>query len=1629
MSSRFRPVIRVFVSSTFSDLKEERNVLQRKVFPRLENYCLVRGFQFQAIDLRWGVPSEAGLDHRTMQICFDELRRAQEVSPRPNFLVLLGDRYGWQPLAESITEDEFRTLEKDADQLDREAGRDVPAGDSAKRTLQIWYRRDDNAVPTEYVLRSRNEWPDAPEWSEEREKGEWSKVERVLWDVVNNAYPTENLVGRFAHIPGLNEPLPSIVKFQASATEQEIWRGALAVPDAPEHVVAWYRTIRNRDEYLSDERAKDFFDKDPALHGAASDLRDELSRRLHTERTEDIQPVEVDLHPSADDSKLEVTTDHLAKMSDDIEMGLVQIIEKEISEYWRPSIGGAQPQPPVEATGPSEARKLELEAQAHEIFGESRAPEGRFVGRKKELEAIATYLSDQTDRKPLVVYGPSGVGKTALLAQAARAAKGFGCRIIVRFLGTTPQSSNLRSLLSNLCRAMRPAGEVEKGVPAELRELQDEFDRHLAAATQGKPILLFLDALDQLDQADAARQTYWLRTPLKPHVKVVVSCIYDTELEKKRQELAEKTFLEGPEPLNEAYLALEQRKLVDRAIAVESLTADEAMKAMDLWLAQDGHRTGRGRQLTKEQRNAIEGRITPDAATACRRPLYLRVLFEECRLWPSWKTVSVADLGQNTAGLLADLFKRLESDAVHGRILVESALGYIGSARHGLSENEMLEVLWADPDYKQHLDEVSRKNKHDLPPEATRIPIAIWSRLRHDLDPYLAEHAAPGGAVLNFYHREVRLMVEKHFLSLARQRVLRHSRLAMYFQSDRQPWWREADSSRQVTDDEAARRLPNARKADELPKQWLAVAKTAADCGIQSGRDLAADAIEELFQRLDFLEAKAEAGLAFDLVADFAAAVKAITEERSSHRILQLLHCALRRDASGIAERPHLLLQYLWHTCHWYDSPRTPDHCVWKAPADAEKTSWPWNQPGPRLFELTEKWLDQAKRYASFRRPWLRSCRPSGVPLESAVQAVLHGQADSVHDVAITPDGRLVVSRCFDGTVWVWDAANGVALVVHGGHEYALECVAVTPDGRRIVCGCDDNVVRVWDTESGAELAVLRGHEGRVICVAVTPDGRRIVSGSDDKTVRVWDAENGAEVAVLHGHQDTVYSVAVTPDGRRALSAGYSTGPWVWDLETGQCLCTLEGHGGWFNGVSVTPDGRRAMSLGCDYTLRLWDVESSSELAVLVEYEPRGVRLAMTADGRRIIGGSWNTVRVWDAENGVELAVLRGHEDGVHCVGVTPDGRWIVSGSDDRTVRVWDAENGAEVAVFRGHQNMVCCVAVTPDGRRIVSGSFDKTAQVWDPEASKELFVVLGHNQDVFDVAITPDGRRIISGSSDETVRVWNAESGAELAVMRWPEGQVLGLAVSSDGRRAVSASWDKTLRVWDLDSGACLRTLEAHDAPAYCVAMTPDGRIILCGSGDVVQVWDSGSGVELALPRYQDYSARCVAVTADGGRILCGSGPTVRVWDAHTGTEIAVLRGHKSDVNDVAVTPDGKRAVSGSWDKAVRVWDAESGAELAVLQGPQGTVPSVALTPEGREIAATDDSGRTLVWNLDWLAADTPSPFPPPPIAEFFWPGGRVTLCESREYAGVACGKDMIPCRVEGWLTTTQTSDSAGHE
>ena len=129
-------VFRIFVSSTFADLKQERDALQECVWPALSDICQKAGFSFQAIDLRWGISGEAGLDQRTSPMCLRELKRCQDMSPRPNFVILLGNRYGWRPLPEEIEATEFEAIEKVA----------IESGVAGHQLLRQWYLPDENSI-------------------------------------------------------------------------------------------------------------------------------------------------------------------------------------------------------------------------------------------------------------------------------------------------------------------------------------------------------------------------------------------------------------------------------------------------------------------------------------------------------------------------------------------------------------------------------------------------------------------------------------------------------------------------------------------------------------------------------------------------------------------------------------------------------------------------------------------------------------------------------------------------------------------------------------------------------------------------------------------------------------------------------------------------------------------------------------------------------------------------------------------------------------------------------------------------------------------------------------------------------------------------------------------------------------------------------------------------------------------------------------------------------------------------------------------------------------------------------------------------------------------------------------------
>ena len=73
--------IRLFISSTFKDLEIERQLLVNNVFPKIRDFCRLRGVAFTEIDLRWGITDEEAKAYKVMKICLDEVDRCANFPP------------------------------------------------------------------------------------------------------------------------------------------------------------------------------------------------------------------------------------------------------------------------------------------------------------------------------------------------------------------------------------------------------------------------------------------------------------------------------------------------------------------------------------------------------------------------------------------------------------------------------------------------------------------------------------------------------------------------------------------------------------------------------------------------------------------------------------------------------------------------------------------------------------------------------------------------------------------------------------------------------------------------------------------------------------------------------------------------------------------------------------------------------------------------------------------------------------------------------------------------------------------------------------------------------------------------------------------------------------------------------------------------------------------------------------------------------------------------------------------------------------------------------------------------------------------------------------------------------------
>jgi len=380
---------------------------------------------------------------------------------------------------------------------------------------------------------------------------------------------------------------------------------------------------------------------------------------------------------------------------------------------------------PEEAPEPD---PLTVERAAHEAFAQERSR--LHVGRKSQARRLSEYVQG-SDRRPAVVAGESGCGKSAFLASwSGHYASDHPEELLLSyFVGASPSSTDHRRLLRTICAELKRDLALEAEVPEEVEKLPETLAAFLQAATgkEGR-VVLVIDALDQLSAQEGAHGLGWLLDSIPDQARLVVSTLDGDCLEVLRRHQAEEIALP---PLGSE----DQRQIVETILGE--------------WR----------RKLNTPQLTALLDH------PGVSNPLYLRVALEELRLFGRFEQLlpQIEDLAPEVTGLFDQVLERLEDD--YGADLTREAFSLLGCSRYGLSEAELLDLL-------------RRQDEEQL-------PRALWVRLARGAKAYLVER----GDLVGFFHRQLAEAVTSRYP----ERTQTHAKLAAYFADSPLPLERKLD--------------------------------------------------------------------------------------------------------------------------------------------------------------------------------------------------------------------------------------------------------------------------------------------------------------------------------------------------------------------------------------------------------------------------------------------------------------------------------------------------------------------------------------------------------------------------------------------------------------------------------------------------------------------------------------------------------------------------------------------------------------------------------------------------------------------------------------------------------------------
>ena len=169
------------------------------------------------------------------------------------------------------------------------------------------------------------------------------------------------------------------------------------------------------------------------------------------------------------------------------------------------------------------------------------------------------------------------------------------------------------------------------------------------------------------------------------------------------------------------------------------------------------------------------------------------------------------------------------------------------------------------------------------------------------------------------------------------------------------------------------------------------------------------------------------------------------------------------------------------------------------------------------------------------------SIRVWDVPNKKLSKTLTHPleRAETVRDLAISPDSHWVASIGLDRAVQLWNLSRrrmtpGNKLLEAGATPLQ---VAFSPDQKILATGTAEGNLVLYQWLGNEPPRIIQAHQGRILSLTFSPDSQRLISIGRDRTVRQWEVETGLAIGIW-GLDFEVRFAKVTSDGTHVAVGG-----------------------------------------------------------------------------------------------------------------------------------------------------------------------------------------------------------------------------------------------------------------------------------------------------------------------------------------------------------------------------------------------------------------------------------------------------------------------------------------------------------